>query len=133
MVVRQLSTKKEIQELRDFDPSYGGGPMCAVGCMERVIHKIALDRKRWDQAMERYYAKKREYKARRAEWLRDVWWPWKQAQDESPEPVCPLAPPVDPPKKPLHVVVISTSTAKLCVELRPVEIRHPLTHRGQGE
>src|SRR5260370_38847603 len=30
MVVRQLSTKKEIQELRDFDPSYEGGPISAV-------------------------------------------------------------------------------------------------------
>lgn len=133
MVVRQLSTKKDIQELRDFDPLYDSGPISAVGCLERVIQKIARDRTLWDQTMQRSAAQKRAYCTQRAAWLREVWWPWKQAQDGSPEPVCPYPRPADPPKKPLHVVVISSSTAKLGMEWESVYVMRPLTTRVQGK
>jgi superfamily II DNA or RNA helicase len=133
IVVRHLSTQKESQELRNFDPSYEGGPISAVGCLERVIARIALDRHNWDRAMERYAASKRDYCARRAAWLREVWWPWKQAQDGSPEPACPVTPPGPPPKKPMHVVVISSSVAKLGMEWEAVYTMRPLTTKVQGK
>ena len=126
MVVRQLSTQKEVQELRDFDPTYMGGPISAVGCMARVIATIQRDLDEWEQEMRDYHEAKRAYRESRTAWMREIWWPWK-SQDgaDSPEPVCPFLKPGDPPVKPRHVVVISGSTAKLGMEWEPVYTMRP--------
>ena len=49
-IIDKVSTKEDMQELRQFDPTYKGGPLSALGCTERIARRIHAELAAWRKA-----------------------------------------------------------------------------------
>ncbi len=75
----------EIAEFRQFDPSFSGSSLSAIGCMDRVVARIRTELDIWQRNFD-------------------------QARADGSTP----------PLKPCHIVILTTSTAKLGMEWMPI-------------
>ncbi|HEX8729342.1 MAG TPA: hypothetical protein VF739_12000 [Ktedonobacterales bacterium] len=85
VVIRALRTKAEVAAFHQFDPSFTGTRLSAIGCADRVVARIQTE-------------------------LRV----WREQRD------CAIQEGRTPPRKPCHLAIVSTSTAKLGPAWTPV-------------
>ncbi|HEX8727335.1 MAG TPA: hypothetical protein VF739_01855, partial [Ktedonobacterales bacterium] len=95
VVIRALRTRAEVTAFRQFDPTFTGTRLSAIGCADRVVARI------------------------RAE-LRV----WREQRDKA------LREGHTPPRKPCHLAILSTSTAKLGPAWTPVYLLRALREVG---
>ena len=95
VVIRALRTRAEVTAFRQFDPTFTGTRLSAMGCADRVVARI------------------------RAE-LRV----WREQRDKA------LREGHTPPRKPCHLAILSTSTAKLGPSWTPVYLLRALREVG---
>jgi hypothetical protein len=95
VVIRALRTRAEVAAFRQFDPTFTGTRLSAMGCADRVVARI------------------------RAE-LRV----WREQRDKA------LREGHTPPRKPCHLAILSTSTAKLGPAWTPVYLLRALREVG---
>lgn len=95
VVIRALRTRAEVTAFRQFDPTFTGTRLSAMGCADRVVARM------------------------RAE-LRV----WREQRDKA------LREGHTPPRKPCHLAILSTSTAKLGPAWTPVYLLRTLREVG---
>jgi hypothetical protein len=96
VVIRALRTRAEVAAFRQFDPSFTGTRLSAIGCADRVVARIRAELRGWREQRDRA--------------LREG---------------------NTPPRKPCHLAILSTSTAKLGPAWTPVYLLRALREVGE--
>ncbi len=87
----------DLQEFRHFDPSFTGSSLSAIGCLERTVARIRRELAAWQRDYDRVCAYNRAIK-----------------RGDIPGELQPV------PLKPCHIVIVTTSTAKLGKDWMPL-------------
>ncbi|HEX2348423.1 MAG TPA: hypothetical protein VHI51_08310, partial [Ktedonobacterales bacterium] len=97
VVIRALRTRAEVAAFRQFDPTFTGTRLSAIGCADRVVARVRAELRAWREQRDRA--------------LREGH---------------------TPPRKPCHLAILSTSTAKLGPAWTPVYLLRVLRETDEA-
>ena len=109
----------DLAALRRFDPTFTRSSISAIGCLDRVVSGIQRDladwQHRYDETLRHNRAQMHAYRdARRTVQPCDE----GEMKEEAASPTSPALSSL--PRKPMHIVILTSSTAKLGAEWHPV-------------